>query len=109
MTMTSVVSEVHGRTVRAIDESATELSLSLSEGWGLSIYNPFLVLLPDSGLAPSAKLLGDIIEFAEMTEAALTFEFKSGNKLIVSLQPDDYSGPEAAVIAGPNGQFVVVN
>jgi hypothetical protein len=84
------------------------VSLDVGE---MGIYNP--VILYDTEGEKSIefdKIVGERITKVVFEEGKyISIVLESDNKLIVSIEPDSYTGPEALSIMFNSGSFIVIN
>ena len=109
--MTSSVSEIHNRVVESVVAEPGELAICFVDGWSIAIYNRYSV---SDGIGTGlreilASMKGAALAHSEVSDSRLELLFDNKVKLTVGLRAEDYAGPEAAVVSGPSGEFIVVN
>ena len=90
--------------------SDEEVSLTLSGGWSVSIYNVASMTINGSIKAISeANLIGETVVSIVLREERLALVLSNSSELRVDLRPDAFRGPEAVVVRGPAGELIVLN
>ena len=108
--MSETLSAIEARTIEAALVSNEEVSLILSGQWSVSIYSAASMTINGSTEAISeANLIGETVVSIVLREECLAFVLSSSSVLHVDLRPETFRGPEAMVVRGPAGEFIVLN
>ena len=84
------------------------VSLTFDRGT-LVIENPFVITDSKGDSIAVENLKGDIVQNAFSTDVEITIEFKSHAVLSISMNDDDFTGPEAASWNPNEGPIIVFN
>jgi len=108
--MSESLSAIEARTIEAAWISDEEVSLTLSGEWSVSIYSMASMTINGSTEAISeANLIGETVVRIVLCEECLAFVLSSSSLLRVDLRPEAFRAPEAMVVRGPAGEFIVLN
>jgi len=75
----------------------------------LVIENPFVITDSKGASIHVENLKGDTVRYAFSTDLEITIKFKSGSRLSISMNADDFKGPEAASWNPNEGPIIVFN
>jgi hypothetical protein len=108
--MQSRINEIQMKKILSAAITEDEISINLSGAWSISLYNPVSLWAAGSVCKfDESDLVNRTIIGAVVEAKTLTLELDNASKLVVDLSDAAYRGPEAAVLRGARGEFIVVN
>lgn len=108
--MSDSLTQIRTQIIESAQIDDEEIALRLANGWAISIYNATSLHVRNEAKTVEHSLVVNArIVAIESADDSLTFALDNSSTLIVDLRDAAYHGPEAVVLRGPLGEFIVLN